>query len=88
MKEIIKRLNNVDISPETATYKPTVSTERLRRLKEQYPSLFEEFEAVSIGDDNGTVCLVPLDECDRETAQVVLKALNEYKSTESEHKPK
>lgn len=52
-------------------------------MKEQYPSLFEEFEAISIGDDNGTVCLVPLDECDRETANVIVKALNEYEQNNS-----
>ena len=73
----IQRLKAASIGPRTATYQGVPSTRKAEQVQKRKPEIFE-FEAVSIGDENGQAFLVPLDESSKETAEYILRAIAAY----------
>lgn len=74
----LDRLCGASLAPKKATYKAVPSTPYQIAVSETNPELFE-FEAVSVGDDEGQAFIIPLDESSEEVAGIVIKALEFYK---------
>ncbi len=49
-----------------------------------HPHLFG-FDAISIGDNKGQAFIVPLDESDRETAELIIKSIKGFSKLEEEN---
>ena len=72
-----ERAFNAELAPRVGKYEAIPSNAQEESIKQKHPQLFS-FEAVSIGDDNGQMFLVPLDESSKETAEFILKAIKFY----------
>lgn len=72
-----KRLKKASIAERVATYHAIPASPYEEAMKIKHPGLFE-FRAISIGDKTGQAFIVPLDESDRETAELILRAIQAY----------
>lgn len=73
----LERLKRANLGTRSAIYEAIPSTPYETEMKEKYPQLFR-FEAISIGDDDGQALIIPLDDCSKETADLILKAIAAY----------
>lgn len=71
------RLKRASIGVRENKYEAIPTSPQEMQAKETYPQLFE-FNAVSVGDENGQAFLVPLDESSKETAEYILRAIATY----------
>lgn len=74
----LDRLCGASLAPKKATYKVVPTKEYQIAVFKTNPELFE-FEAVSVGDDDGQAFIIPLDESSEEVADLVITALKFYK---------
>ena len=74
----LDRLKMATIAPLTAKYKGIAETEAQIAVEIAHPELFY-FSAISIGDDHGQACIIPLDESSKTTAELILRAIAAYK---------
>lgn len=74
----IKRLKGATLALKVAQYEAVALTLEQVTMKRLHPELFN-FEAISVGDEDGQAFIVPLDESGRGTAELILKALAAYK---------
>ncbi len=72
-----ERIKNVYIGPLSAAYKVTPTSYAEKQAFKTKPEMFE-FEALSIGDNAGQMCIIPLDDSSRENAEYIIKALKYY----------
>ena len=74
MKWTKERLKNIYIAPKKVRYKviPITSEEKVKAKR--HPEILE-FDALSVGDENGQAFIVPLDESSREVAEIIINTL-------------
>ncbi|MCK5606800.1 hypothetical protein KAR91_33165 [Candidatus Pacearchaeota archaeon] len=72
-----ERLKKATINVRVARYEAHPANEREEAYKRTNPEIFN-FDAISIGDEDGQAFLVPLDESDRETAEFIVRAIKAY----------
>ena len=68
-----ERLSKISLGIRTSKYKAIPDTPL-----PPYQEYLLNFEGLSIGDDNGQLCIIPLDDCSKETAEYILKAIKAY----------
>jgi hypothetical protein len=73
----LERLKKATIAPRVAIYEVLPGSIAEEKIKMVKPGMFE-FQAISVGDKDGQAFIVPLDESGRETAELILKALQAY----------
>lgn len=73
-----ERIKNVNFGINSARYNIKPKTRHLKELEKKHPELFN-FEAISIGDNDGQLFFVPLDESSKENAEYILRAIKAYK---------
>lgn len=71
------RLLAAGLAPREGKYEVIPATPHEEYMKAKHPHLFS-FQAVSIGDDSGQLCFVPLDESSEESAQFIVEAIKFY----------
>lgn len=71
------RLLAAGLAPREGKYEVIPATPHEEFMKTLHPHLFS-FNAVSIGDDSGQLCVVPLDESSKESAQFIVEAIKFY----------
>ena len=72
-----KEALGASLAPRKGTYEVLPASVIELGFKQTHPHLFT-FEAVSVGDENGQMFLVPLDESSEETVKFILKAIKFY----------
>ena len=68
------RIAKASLAPRTAQYEVIPVSDQEKAAKIAHPQLFN-FHALSIGDDGGQLCFIPLDEADRESAKLLIKII-------------
>lgn len=71
------RMAGASIAPRTGRYEAIPQTPQEWSYKETHPHLFS-FETISIGDKDGQLFFVPLDESSKKNAEFILNAINFY----------
>jgi hypothetical protein len=74
----LKRLKKVSLGIKTANYIAVPETKQEQEIAKIHPEIFS-FSAISVGDEGGQAFIVPLDESSKETAELIIKALQAYK---------
>jgi len=77
MNWTLARLKKAAIASRTAKYEAIPATEHERKVKEVCPDMFV-FDALSVGDNDGQAFFVPLDESNREVAELIIRAIIAY----------
>lgn len=73
-----ERLKQAKIGVRIAAYKAIPATPYEAAMEEINPQMFN-FDAISVGDDNGQAFIVPLDESSRDVAEYIIRAIAAYK---------
>lgn len=72
-----ERIKGASFAPREATYEVIPASSREELFKVTHPHLFK-LKALSIGDEHGQLCIIPLDESSRETGEFILRAIAAY----------
>ena len=72
-----ERIKNVNIGSLSAVYKVTPVSYAEKQAFKTNPEIFE-FEALSIGNNAGQMCIIPLDDSSKENAEYIVEALKYY----------